>query len=121
MNSNQTRHDHPLELQPLSYCRQLPKVGLGQPTPPVDVPRNQVLVGDAYERLSRLPSASIDCAITSPPYMALRRYSSDNREIGREDNVEEWVRSLRAVAREVARVLKPADSFCLYRDVPFSN
>jgi DNA modification methylase len=35
----------------------------------------QVLIGDAIERLRELPSESVHCVVTSPPYWGLRDYS----------------------------------------------
>ncbi len=76
------------------------------------LPRNSTLVGDAFERLRGLPSASIDCVVTSPPYYQLRDYGVDG-QLGLEATVAEWVESLRAVFNEVARVLKPAGALWL--------
>src|SRR3954454_13498699 len=77
-----------------------------------DLPRNTILSGDALEQLQRLPSESVDCVVTSPPYFALRDYQVDG-QIGLEDCVDEWVRQLRQVMREVARVLKSSGSLWL--------
>jgi DNA modification methylase len=73
------------------------------------VPRNTVLVGDATDQLRRLPDASVDCVVTSPPYFALRDYEIDG-QIGLEESVHDWVDRLVAVADELARVLKPHGS-----------
>jgi DNA modification methylase len=88
------------------YQRTQPAVGVGEPVVPVDIPRNEILVGDATERLKTLPPASVDCVITSPPYWNLRDYHADG-QIGLEASVDDWVASLRLVFAEVARVLKP--------------
>jgi DNA modification methylase len=40
------------------------------------IPTSQILVGDALEKLSGLPSESIQCCVTSPPYYGLRDYGS---------------------------------------------
>lgn len=85
------------------------------PTPPItaaaaepnDLPVGQILVGDAAERLRRLPTASVDTIVTSPPYFRLRDYQSDG-QIGLESTVDDWVRFLRTVMAEAARVLKPS-------------
>lgn len=74
--------------------------------------RNVVLVGDALERLQELPSASVDCVITSPPYFLLRDYGVAG-QLGQEVHIDNWVEQLRAVAREVHRVLAPHGSFWL--------
>ena len=65
------------------------------------MPRNTILLGDAVERLRELPTASVDCVVTSPPYFLLRNYGADG-QIGLEDTVSEWVERLRQVFAEVA-------------------
>ena len=47
------------------------------------LPYNQLLIGDARQVLATLPSESVDCVITSPPYFRLRNYQ-DERQIGLE-------------------------------------
>ena len=78
----------------------------------VDLPRNQILVGDALQRLRVLLSASVDAVITSPPYFLLRNYGVDG-QLGAEPHVDNYVERIVAVADEVARVLKPTGSFWL--------
>lgn len=77
-----------------------------------ELPRRQVLVGDALMQLRRLPSGSVDTCITSPPYYQLRRYGVEG-QIGLEADVQAWVTSLAAVFAEVARVLKSTGSLWL--------
>ena len=72
-------------------------------------PRNTILIGDATAMLTTMASASIDCVVTSPPYFLLRDYNVVG-QLGLEDTVEEWVRRMRAVMAEVARVLVPTGS-----------
>lgn len=76
-------------------------------------PRNVVLEGDALEMLKTLDADSIDSVVTSPPYFRARVYDAGDRELGREDHVDEWVANLRAVSREIFRVLKPTGSYWL--------
>jgi len=76
------------------------------------LPRNTVLVGDVRDRLAELPDASIDTVITSPPYVAVRNYGVSG-QIGAEPDTEAWVRDLREVGQELARVLKPSGSWWL--------
>jgi site-specific DNA-methyltransferase (adenine-specific) len=78
----------------------------------IELPRNQVLVGDVREKLKLLPSGSIDCVITSPPYFGLRDYGVAG-QLGLEPNIEAWVNELRLVCRDLSRVLKPAGSVWL--------
>lgn len=76
------------------------------------LPRRTILVGDAHRVLSTLPTASIDCTITSPPYFLLRNYGQ-REQIGLERSVQEWVERLALVGDEIARVLKPTGSLWL--------
>jgi site-specific DNA-methyltransferase (adenine-specific) len=75
-------------------------------------PRNAVLIGDALERLRDLPAASVDTVITSPPYFGLRDYGVAG-QLGQEADVDGWVANLRAVCRELHRVLAPHGSLWL--------
>ncbi len=95
-------------------------MGLGTPTPPVKIPRRTILLGDATNRLRELPSGAIDCTVTSPPYYALRDYGAHG-QIGLEANVDEWVKGLRVVFAEVARVLKPGGGLWLNLGDSFSR
>lgn len=72
----------------------------------------RILVGDVREMLDLLPSESVDCVVTSPPYFRLRNYGED-RQIGLERHVDTWVDELRLVARGLHRVLKEGGSFWL--------
>lgn len=62
-------------------------------------------VGDCVESMQRLPSKSINCCVTSPPYFGLRDYGADG-QIGLESTPDEFVAALVAVFREVRRVLR---------------
>ena len=75
-------------------------------------PRNTVLIGDVRQRLAELPEASVDTVITSPPYVALRNYGVAG-QLGAEPDAQAWIDDLRAVGRELARVLKPSGSWWL--------
>lgn len=66
---------------------------------------NQILEGDALTQLKLIPSESIDCIITSPPYWALRDYKVEG-QIGVEKTIDEYVNNLTAVFTEAKRVLK---------------
>lgn len=66
---------------------------------------NSIICGDALETLKKFPDESINSCITSPPYYGLRDYHNE-RQIGRENTVEEYLDRLVKVFREVRRVLK---------------
>jgi hypothetical protein len=62
--------------------------------------------GDALAELRKLPSNSVDCCVTSPPYWALRDYGVEG-QIGLEATPEAWCAKLVEIFREVRRTLKP--------------
>ena len=73
---------------------------------------NDILIGDALTMLKTLPDASVDMCVTSPPYFQLRDYHVPG-QLGQELSVDAWALNLRAVAREVNRVLAPYGTFWL--------
>jgi site-specific DNA-methyltransferase (adenine-specific) len=81
---------------------------------------NRILVGDARERLSKLPNAFFDCVVTSPPYFRLRDYQHDG-QVGLEEHVQPWVNELRAILAEAGRVLLPTGSVWLDLGDTYSN
>ena len=66
---------------------------------------NNLLIGDCRNILPTLEAKSVQCVVTSPPYYKLRDYDVEE-QIGQEDTVEEYVKNLVDVFREVKRVLK---------------
>lgn len=71
----------------------------------------QIYRGDCLAVLPTLPSQSVNCCVTSPPYFGLRSYLPENHpnkklEIGSEKTPEEYIDKLVAVFREVKRVLR---------------
>ena len=60
--------------------------------------------GDVMAVLRELPSESVDCVITSPPYWGLRDYSAPG-QLGLEPTPEQYVERMVVVFREVRRVL----------------
>jgi DNA modification methylase len=62
-------------------------------------------IGDCLEVLKRLPDASVQCVITSPPYYGLRDYGNDG-QIGLEQTPEAYIAKMVEVFREVRRVLR---------------
>ncbi|MDR2902998.1 MAG: site-specific DNA-methyltransferase [Clostridiales bacterium] len=66
---------------------------------------NKIICGDAVDILRTLPSKSVNCCITSPPYYGLRDYGVAG-QIGREESPEMYITRLVEVFREVKRVLR---------------
>jgi len=71
-----------------------------------------VLLGDVVRQLQRIPSNSIDLAITSPPYWGQRDYGVKG-QIGVEETPDEYIEKLLSVFTELRRVLKDTGSFFL--------
>src|SRR4051812_15963511 len=84
------------------------------------LPRNEILIGDAEATLRALPADAIDCVVTSPPYYGLRDYAAEG-QLGLEATVDDWVEGLRAVCKQLARVLKPSGAFWLSLGDSFSR
>jgi DNA modification methylase len=73
---------------------------------------NQIYNMDCLDGLRLLESDSIQMAVTSPPYWALRSYGCAG-QIGQEDTPQEYIDRLCAVFAELHRVLKPDGVFFL--------
>jgi site-specific DNA-methyltransferase (cytosine-N4-specific) len=85
-------------------------------TPIVEWPTKEqqivVLRGDTREIIRCLPDDSIQCVVTSPPYWGVRDYGI-SEQIGAEMDLNEYIRTLVNIFREVRRVLKPEGTFWL--------
>jgi DNA modification methylase len=80
--------------------------------------RNSILQGDVLENLKKIPDESIDCVITSPPYWRLRSYlpadhPDKSKEIGLEDDLEDYLEKLLLIFAEIKRVMKKTGVFFL--------
>ena len=62
-------------------------------------------LGDAKQVLKELPTESVNCVVTSPPYWGLRDYGVEG-QLGKEPTPKEYVSQLVEIFREVRRVLK---------------
>jgi DNA modification methylase len=67
--------------------------------------RHEILCGDVLDGLRSLPSGSVQCVVTSPPYWGLRNYNVEG-QIGLEPTPEMYVEKMVEVFREVRRVLR---------------
>lgn len=68
--------------------------------------------GEALQVLRTLPSESVDCVVTSPPYFGLRDYGVAGH-IGVESSPAEYVSALVGVFKEVHRVLSATGTLWL--------
>ncbi len=83
-----------------------------EPPPKIELYGSTVIKGDALSILRMLPSASVQCAVTSPPYWGLRDYEI-NGQIGLEKSLTQYINRLVNVFNEVRRVLKNDGIFWL--------
>ncbi len=65
----------------------------------------KIIVGDALKILAEFQDQTFQCCVTSPPYWGLRDYGIKG-QIGAEMDVNEYVRNLVDVFREVKRTLR---------------
>jgi site-specific DNA-methyltransferase (cytosine-N4-specific) len=75
------------------------------PKPLLRKRRISFLCGDSRHLLSLIPSNSINCIITSPPYWGLRDYGHPD-QIGLEDSLENYLKDLKDIFAEAKRILK---------------
>lgn len=66
-----------------------------------------IRIGDALAELRKMPSDSIDCCVTSPPYWGLRDYGVAG-QLGMEPTLGEHLAAMVEVFEEVRRVLTPS-------------
>ena len=72
---------------------------------PAAQPYIDIHEGDCRDVLKTLPSSSVNCIVTSPPYFGLRDYGV-NGQMGLEPSPDEFVAALVGVLREARRVLR---------------
>jgi hypothetical protein len=75
-------------------------------------------IGDTLELARKLPDASVDLIVTSPPFLALRSYlpadhPDKHREIGSEATPADFLDTLLGLTGEWLRVLAPHGSICV--------
>jgi site-specific DNA-methyltransferase (cytosine-N4-specific) len=71
----------------------------------LDLSESMIVESDVRRALARLPSCSVQCVVTSPPYWGLRDYGIAG-QIGLENTMAGFIQSLTTVFAEVKRVLK---------------
>jgi site-specific DNA-methyltransferase (adenine-specific) len=78
----------------------------------IDLNNSTIIEGDSIYALQRLPSKSVQCVVTSPPYWGLRDYNIPG-QIGLENNLQQYINRLVSVFAEVKRVLSDDGTFWL--------
>ena len=68
--------------------------------------------GHAHTVMRSLPSESVDCVVTSPPYFGLRDYGHED-QYGTEETPNEYIENMVSLYREVRRVLTGDGTFWL--------
>ena len=71
-----------------------------------------VLIGDVVNWLKLIPSHSISCIVTSPPYWKLRDYSVKG-QIGQEETPEEYIKKMMEISKEILRVMTKKGAYFL--------
>src|SRR5689334_3949366 len=79
-----------------------------------------ILVGDCLAMLRTLPSGSVQCCVTSPPYWGLRDYGMAG-QLGLERTPEEYVAKMVEVFAEVHRVLREDGTLWLNLGDSYAN
>lgn len=88
--------------------------------PAFDTLKNQIICTDALTLLRGLPSDSINCIVTSPPYFGLRDYGVAG-QIGLEKSPAEYVATMVELFREARRVLKADGTLWLNLGDSYAN
>ncbi len=82
------------------------------PPEKIEIAEPTIFEGDTLKVLGLIPSGSVQCAITSPPYWGLRDYDIKG-QIGLEQTLAEYINTLVIVFREVRRILREDGLFWL--------
>lgn len=69
------------------------------------VNESTIFEGDALAVLKRMPSKSIQCIVTSPPYWGLRDYDIEE-QVGLEPTLPQFINTILGIFREARRVLR---------------
>ncbi|MDO4569056.1 MAG: site-specific DNA-methyltransferase [Planctomycetia bacterium] len=72
---------------------------------PIVLNESIIIESDAILALQKLPSLSIQCIVTSPPYWGLRDYGIEG-QIGLEEKLQQYINKLVSIFAEAKRVLK---------------
>ena len=83
-----------------SYVR----IDTKDPSPAVTLDQSVLVCGCASEAMELVPDRSVQTVVTSPPYWSLRDYEVD-RQIGRDDPLNEYLTRIVEVFEKLRRVL----------------
>jgi DNA modification methylase len=75
-------------------------------TGPFDSSRLQLITGDAQSELRKLPPQSVNVIVCSPPYWPPKRKYGNDRGLGFEETLPDYIRKLVNIFREARRVLR---------------
>ena len=78
---------------------------------PFDQTTHSLTLGDARD-LSKIPDASVQLVVTSPPYWTLKEYPGAKGQLGAVEDYEAFLGELDKVWAECARVLVPGGRVC---------
>ena len=67
---------------------------------------NKIYNEDCLEGIKKIGDKTIQMTVTSPPYFNLRTYTDSEKEIGKEQTVDEYINNLKNIFLEVLRVTK---------------
>ena len=90
-------------LSPKQNRAKKPTIGLQNAK--LDLSRVNFRCGDALAVLRSLPDKSVDSCVTSPPYWGAMRDYNHPDQIGLEPDVEQYIKRIVEIVRELARVL----------------
>lgn len=77
-------------------------------------------LGDVLACATQLPSNSVDCVITSPPYWQLRDYGYTG-QWGLEPTYQEYLAHLQSLMKELYRIVKPEGTVWINLGDTYSN
>ncbi len=95
--------DHDEEIYPISG--EFHRMVVGDP-PVASLNHSLLIEGAALEALDLVPDECVQTVVTSPPYWSLRDYSVD-RQIGRDDSLDDYIDAIVTTFSRVRRTLKP--------------
>lgn len=73
-----------------------------------------MMLGDSCERMSEIPSDSVDLSVYSPPFAMLFTYSDSDRDLGNSETREEFFEHYGYIIRENLRITKPGRIACIH-------